>query len=338
MTSLVPDMALMVERFNREIVGLPIPNEPERLRPERKAWALTAMREELDEFETTDSIDDEADALIDLTYFALGRLIEMGIAPRPIFEEVHAANMRKKRGELSKRPGSLGFDAVKPEGWTPPDLLPFLTVRREDLHQLQLIREGGERLQRVLQQMAPHDQEPFTPKAMAEPVALPKIVVLGHGRHGKDTVCEMLRDLYGFRFTSSSRFCAERVVYPALADKYNYMDAEACYEDRANHRSEWYELIRDFNRPDPTKLGRAIFAENDVYCGLRHHTEFHALFNAGVPDLVLWVDASDRVEPEPRSSCSVEPWMANFVIDNNGTVEDLERNVRSLMDNLMGEG
>ena len=38
-----------------------------------------------------------------------------------------------------------------------------------------------------------------------------------------------------------------------------------------------------------------------------------------------------------RSSCSVEPWMADFVVDNNGSLEDLERNVRSLFDRFLGE-
>ena len=35
---------------------------------------------------------------------------------------------------------------------------------------------------------------------------LPKLLVVGHGRHGKDTVCEML-EAYGYTFQSSSKFC-----------------------------------------------------------------------------------------------------------------------------------
>lgn len=163
----------------------------------------------------------------------------------------------------------------------------------------------------------------------------PRILVLGHGRHGKDTVCEILKERYGLQFTSSSWFCAERVVMPALNGQFQYKDAQACYEDRHNHRALWYDLIRDFNRPDATALGRAIFAENDVYCGLRSKAEFHALRNAGVYDYAIWVDASDRVPPEDASSCTVEPWMADFVIDNNGTLEDLELNLKQLMEYVL---
>lgn len=159
----------------------------------------------------------------------------------------------------------------------------------------------------------------------------PKVVILGHARHGKDTVCEMLRDEYGYTFTSSSFFCAEKVVFPKMRER--YADATECFDDRANHRAEWYNLIREFNRPDPTRLGRAIFAEYDLYCGLRHHSEFQAMRNAAVFDMAIWIDASDRMPKEPRSSCSVEPWMADYVLDNNGDVADLVENLHSLMTN-----
>jgi hypothetical protein len=45
----------------------------------------------------------------------------MGVNYGPAFDRVHEANMRRVRGERSKRPGSEGHDAVKPEGWTGPD-------------------------------------------------------------------------------------------------------------------------------------------------------------------------------------------------------------------------
>lgn len=123
----------MVERFNREVIGLPIPDEPTRLSEERKIHAFEHLYEEVDEFDTADSLTDEVDALVDLVYVALGRLVEMGVAPGPVFEEVHLANMRKERGEVTKRPHSLGHDAVKPDDWVAPDLALYLDVTRGDL-------------------------------------------------------------------------------------------------------------------------------------------------------------------------------------------------------------
>lgn len=162
----------------------------------------------------------------------------------------------------------------------------------------------------------------------------PKLLVIGHARHGKDTVCELLKQGYGFKFTSSSMFCAARVVFPALGPIYGYKTAEECFHDRANHRAEWYRIISDFNKPDPTRLGRAIFAENDVYCGLRHKAEFHALRNADVFDHAIWVDRSTCVPPEPTDSMTLEPWMADFVLDNNGDLTDLRNNLAPLVSTL----
>ena len=162
----------------------------------------------------------------------------------------------------------------------------------------------------------------------------PKILLLGYGRHGKDTVAEMLQDRYGFSFTSSSMFCAERVVFPRMADLYS--NAQECFEDRHNHRARWYDLITEFNKPDASALGRAIFAEYDIYAGLRNSTEFHACKNAGVFDVCVWVDRSKHLPPEDRSSCTVEPWMADYVLDNNGDLDDLAFNLEQLMPRIMG--
>jgi hypothetical protein len=157
-----------------------------------------------------------------------------------------------------------------------------------------------------------------------------KFLIVGHGRHGKDTVSEYLRDNYGFTFQSSSMFCAESVIYPVLKEQYGYSTVEECYNDRSEHRSEWYNLISDYCKDDLAKLGRNIFQVSDIYCGLRNKREFHSIVNSGIADIVIWVDRSDWLETEPRSSMSIEPWMADYIIDNNGTLEQLYRNIDEL--------
>jgi len=159
----------------------------------------------------------------------------------------------------------------------------------------------------------------------------PKLLVIGHGRHGKDTVCEMLRDDYGYTFESSSRFCSKLFIYNDLKDKYGYADEEECYADRHNHRAEWYDAICAYNVPDPATLGREMFNTYDIYCGLRNKKEYHAMRNTKVFDYAIWVDRSDYLPPESKDSMSLEQWMANFTIDNNGTLDDLKFNLNELM-------
>lgn len=163
----------------------------------------------------------------------------------------------------------------------------------------------------------------------------PKLLVIGHARHGKDTVCEVLRDEFDFNFRSSSDFCAERFIYAALKDKYGYATYQQCFEDRHNHRAEWYDMIHDYCRNDYAQLGREIFAENDVYCGLRNKSEFHAMRNTGVFDYAVWVDRCDHLPLEDPRSMSLEIWMADYVIDNNGTLDDLRRNTREFIKSLL---
>lgn len=122
--AVVARMLSKADRFNRDITALPIPATPELLAGKRLNWTMHALNEELEELvqaHRDGDVLEAADALIDLVYFALGRLVEMGVPAEAVMDEVQRANMGKQRGELSKRPGSMGHDAVKPAGWTAPD-------------------------------------------------------------------------------------------------------------------------------------------------------------------------------------------------------------------------
>lgn len=143
--AVVARMLAKVEQFNRDVIDLPIPLTPTVLSPERHNWSMVALKEELAEFTSAVAADDvleAADALIDLAYFALGRLVEMGVPAQAVFDGVQQANMAKRKGELSKRPGSLGHDAVKPAGWTPPDHDWILSFSLLDVTELARLRQA----------------------------------------------------------------------------------------------------------------------------------------------------------------------------------------------------
>lgn len=134
--ALAARMLAKAERFNKEIIGTPIPAVPAVLPPDRYQFATKCFAEELGEFGKAvaeDDVVEAADALIDLIYFAFGRLVEMGVPAAAVMDSVHKANMGKERGEMSKRPGANGYDAVKPEGWRAPDHMWLLGFTMEDL-------------------------------------------------------------------------------------------------------------------------------------------------------------------------------------------------------------
>ncbi len=56
--------------------------------------------------------------------------------------------------------------------------------------------------------------------------------------------------------------------------------------------------------------------------------------NTGVFDYCIWVDRSDHLPPENKNSMSLEQWMSDYTIDNNGTLQDLEFNVQQLIGHI----
>lgn len=161
-----------------------------------------------------------------------------------------------------------------------------------------------------------------------------KLIITGNARHGKDTVCDILSSNYGYKFKSSSDYANEKIIFPALKDIYNYKTLEECFKDRINHRKEWFDLISGYNREDKTTLGREIFDNYDIYCGIRNIQEFQALKNANLFDYSIWVDASERVEAENAFSISIKAIDCDIILNNNGSLLELEQKVDDLINVL----
>lgn len=155
-----------------------------------------------------------------------------------------------------------------------------------------------------------------------------KILILGHGRHGKDTVAELLHKLAGLQFMSSSWACAE-VLKPALDCVLGYeRSLDSHYLERHNNRELWKRLISLYTAADPSALARLIVSKCDVYVGMRSQREFDA--SRHLFDLILWVDASLRVDYEdPTMEIKYEPALM-IPVRNHGTLEELEATVRDL--------
>lgn len=66
-------------------------------------------------------IAEQADAFVDINYYCLNAAAKKGINLRPIFVEVHQANMNKKfpDGEFHRRDDGK---IIKPDNWREPDI------------------------------------------------------------------------------------------------------------------------------------------------------------------------------------------------------------------------
>jgi len=157
-----------------------------------------------------------------------------------------------------------------------------------------------------------------------------KLILAGYGEHGKDEVGALLAERYGMRCTGSSSEANRRFVFKALSSIMGYADERECYADRRHHRTLWYEMIRAYNTKDRARLARDIFESADVYVGIRDGEELAAIREAELADLVIWVDASERKPVEDAQSCSIGPEDADYILNNNGSLEALEGEVERL--------
>jgi dephospho-CoA kinase len=159
---------------------------------------------------------------------------------------------------------------------------------------------------------------------------LPKMLVLGNMRHGKDTLAEILQDEFGYTFQSSSQAAADIFLYNTLKDRYGYTTSEECFEDRVNHRAEWKQLICDYNKDDRAKLAKGILEYSDCYVGMRDREEINECMRQGLFDIIIWVDASERLPLEDPSSFDIDKTCADIIIENNGTFEQFKEKVLRL--------
>jgi predicted HAD superfamily Cof-like phosphohydrolase len=110
-----------VRQFH-EAFGHPVADSPKVMTEERRGKRYNWMKEELDEFKSANKLVDQADAIADIIYLAVGTAVELGIDIERIVDIVHQANMNKLGPDgkpIYKPDGKI----AKPEGWVPPEPL-----------------------------------------------------------------------------------------------------------------------------------------------------------------------------------------------------------------------
>lgn len=117
-------------RMFHEAFGHPYRATPSILSKQRVEARNKWMLEEIEEFVESEKIEDQADAMIDLIYFALGTLVEMGIKPEKLFDIVHEANMSKLWPDGKPHFNEDG-KVIKPSNWVDPEPLISDAISKE---------------------------------------------------------------------------------------------------------------------------------------------------------------------------------------------------------------
>ncbi|SFJ68652.1 HAD family hydrolase [Thermoflavimicrobium dichotomicum] len=100
--------------------GVPYKETPSLLTSDRVQKRAHWMMDEIREFQEAKTLEDQADAMIDVIYFALGTLVEMGVKPQELFDIVHEANMAKLWEDGKPRHRETDGKIIKPPTWKDP--------------------------------------------------------------------------------------------------------------------------------------------------------------------------------------------------------------------------
>lgn len=150
---------------------------------------------------------------------------------------------------------------------------------------------------------------------------LPVLAFVGHGRSGKDTCCEWLRDNTFLRFAGGCSYTVLPHVARALG-----LTTEEAWATRHDNRMFWYEWCNEYRREDPARIVRECLAHSDVVCGVRDGVELRAARDEGLVDVIVWVDRA--VPADPTVAFTADD--ADLVLRNHGSLDDLYRRLRRL--------
>ena len=108
-----------VRKFHEKF-GHPVAPQPRMVERGRALSRGKWMNEEVAEFLVAQDIYEQADAMIDLIYFALGTLVEMGLEADELFDIVQKANMAKLWPDGKPHYNPKDGKVIKPDGWEDP--------------------------------------------------------------------------------------------------------------------------------------------------------------------------------------------------------------------------
>jgi hypothetical protein len=170
-----------------------------------------------------------------------------------------------------------------------------------------------------------------------------KILIVGHGRHGKDTLASIINLELGFKFRGSSEVAAKEVIYPLM--KNFYSSAEDAFENRHENRELWRAVISDFNREDPTRLCKLVCKGGHGYTGLRDKVEVISAIKGGFFTHVIWVRRPELKEDDTTMTFGLDTlkdlnkrgFLRNLAIVENHTEEVLVDVVQNELRKFLSE-
>lgn len=141
-----------------------------------------------------------------------------------------------------------------------------------------------------------------------------KLAIVGPATAGKDSAALWLAGRTPLRFGRST----SDLIIPEAARRLGLPEAEVRAR-KAELRAYLAAVGDDLRRDDPAALARATLDGADLCVGVRRRAELHAARDAGLFDLVLWVE---RPGLPPDPTLEFGPEEADLIVRNDGPTLD----------------
>lgn len=151
---------------------------------------------------------------------------------------------------------------------------------------------------------------------------MPKLMLVGHGRAGKDEAGEYLQKITGLKFAGTTSLYLAKYV----ARKMGVTEAEA-YRDRHKNRDHWYRIGNEIREGDPGILIRESLLHGDIVGGVRDIEEVIYARAKGIVDLVIWIE-NIWVPVDPTVKFTSRE--CDIVVQNNWDLQTYHERLRRL--------
>lgn len=154
-------------------------------------------------------------------------------------------------------------------------------------------------------------------------MGLPKILICGEGRSGKDTACEYLAKITTLRNagTTSKYLCKYVAEKLGLSEE----EAYARRHESDEMRTVWYNYGNELRLNGPSTLARIALANGEISGGIRDYDEAIACKKENVADILIWIK-NPRVPKDPTMKFGEE--QCDITILNSGTLQEFYDRLR----------
>lgn len=167
-----------------------------------------------------------------------------------------------------------------------------------------------------------------------KPVLPYRLMILGHGRSGKDTIAQMFANALGYHYGGSTSLGVKPIITYSITQSLDPVVNDQCYDDRHTYRQYWFDACNMLRRIDPLIIIKCQLAIGDFMLGNRSKEEFINGLDYWRPTSVIWM--ARRVAPvDPtleftRSDITIEcnkRSIHHITMGNNDSLDVLRQQV-----------